>query len=78
MNNNNFKEILNELNIDNNGRKVKKERFTTTLNKEMLDDYRELCKALKIQLNEGVEIMFYLLYYNESCLKDFLKEARRV
>lgn len=78
MNNKNLETMLSELNIDNKRKDVPREKFTTNLDKNMLCDYRELCNALKIQYNEGIEIMFDLLSNNKEYLKDFLDEARRL
>ena len=79
MNNKDFEKNLKELNVDDTHKKsLKKEKFTTTLDKDMLDDYKEFCKALNIRLNEGIEMMFWLLYNNKNYLKDFLKESGRL
>lgn len=79
MKNKNLENMLDELNIKTDTKKeVEREKFTTSLDKNMLDDYRCLCKALKIQFNEGIEIMFYLLSNNKEFLKCFLDETRRL
>lgn len=54
-----------------------RDKFTTTIDKEMLDDFKELCVALDKQFNVGFEAMLSLLNNNEEFLKAFLDEIKR-
>lgn len=79
MKNKKLGNMLKELNVETTEKiEVEREKFTTTLDKDMLDDYRDLCKALKIQFNVGIETMFHLLSNNKDYLKDFLDETKRL
>lgn len=52
-------------------------QITTTINKELMDDYRELVKYLKMPINIGFDSLISLILNDDESLSKFLKEIEK-
>lgn len=77
MKNKKLEEMLGELVIKGKIVSLKREKITTTIDKDSMDDFRELCGALEKNINIGFDSMLYLIMNNEEFLKSFLKDIKR-
>lgn len=76
MNNKKLENMLNDI-VGAKVNTANRTQITTSIDSELLEDFRELCKALRKNFNVGFESMISLLINNEDFLKAFLDEIGR-
>lgn len=77
MNNKKFENMLGDINVRDKITVKNRMRFNASLDKELLEDLKELMDALGKNYNIGFEAMMYLLMNNEEFLTEFLNEVKR-
>lgn len=76
MNNKKLENMLNDI-IGTKADMINRTQITTNIESELLEDFRDLCKALRKNFNVGFEAMISLLTNNEDFLRAFLEEIGR-
>lgn len=77
MKNKKLENTLNNLN-KNKKRCENRTQITTTIDSDLLSDYKDMMQVLQKPMNVGFDCMLNLLTNNEEFLKNFLNELKEV
>lgn len=76
MNNKNLERMINKQ-IENKVKTTEREQITTTIEKVLLEDYKESMKLLHKPMGIGFDCMLRLIYNNDEFFEAFIKELDR-